>query len=62
MYKRQVYYSPELCARYFTYLRGQRPHFVLFDDSETMRAKRKTAQEAGISECLAAWTELRPPK
>ena len=57
-----VYYSPELCARYFTYLQGQHPHFVLFDDSETMRAKRKAAQEAGIAECLAAWTELVPQK
>ena len=54
-----VYYSPALCAQYFTYLQGQRPHFVLFDDSETMQAKRKAAREAGITECIAAWPDLR---
>ena len=55
-------HSPELCARYFTYLRGQRPHFVLFDDSETMRAKRVLPRRPDISECLAAWTESAAAK
>ena len=54
-----VYWSPELCARYFTYVQEQRPHFVLFDDRETMRAKRKTAQAVGISVCMATWADLQ---
>ena len=54
-----VYWSPELCTRYFTYVQDQRPHFVLFDDRETMRAKLKTAQAAGISVCMAAWADLQ---
>lgn len=54
-----IYWSPELCAHYFTYVREQRPHFVLFDDRDTMQAKLKTAQSAGISVCMAAWADFQ---
>ena len=55
-----VFWSSELCARYFTYFTpaGQ-AHFVLYDDAETLRAKFRLAGELGISECMAAWTELK---
>lgn len=54
-----VFWSPELCARYFTYFTpaGQ-AHFVLYDDAETLRAKFRLAGELGIGECMAAWAEL----
>ena len=56
-----VYWSPELCARYFTYFQpGGTAHFVLFDDGETLRAKLRLAGEVGIRQCLAAWDDLRP--
>lgn len=55
-----VYWSPELCARYFTYFQpGGTAHFVLFDDVETLRAKLRLAGEVGIRQCLAAWDDLR---
>lgn len=56
-----VYWSPELCARYFTYFQpGGRAHFVLFDDPETLRAKLRLAGEAGVCRCLVAWSDLCP--
>lgn len=56
-----IYWSPELCARYFTYFQpGGRAHFVLFDDTETLRSKLRLAGEVGISLCLAAWDDLCP--
>jgi len=58
-----VYWSPELCARYFTYFEsGSRPHFVLFDDPETLRAKIRLAGDVGIRTCMAAWADLHPSK
>lgn len=54
-----VFWSPELCARYFTYFTpGGQAHFVLYDDGETLRAKLRLAGELGIGECMAAWREL----
>ena len=56
-----VYWSPELCARYFTYFQpGGRAHFVLFDDRETLRSKLRVAGDVGIRQCLAAWDDLHP--
>lgn len=37
--QRPVFFSPELCARYFTYEQGGMTHFVLFDDADTLRRK-----------------------
>ena len=55
-----VFFSPELCARYFTYTDGEgRPHFVLFDDGETMARKAETARRAGLGQLAAAWPEIR---
>lgn len=56
-----IYWSPELCARYFTYFQpGGQAHFVLFDDPETLRAKLRLAGEVGIRRCLAVWEDLCP--
>lgn len=55
-----VFFSPELCARYFTYMDGDgRPHFVLFDDGETMVRKAESARRAGLRQLAAAWPEIR---
>ena len=45
-----VYFSQELCARYFTYRRGIENHYVLFDDAQTLRAKAAAAENRGIRE------------
>lgn len=38
-----VFFSHELCAKYFTYQKDGRAHFVLFDDTDTIRFKMKLA-------------------
>lgn len=43
-----VFFSQELCARYFTYPREQETHFVLFDDAETLLYKLRLAEKLGI--------------
>ncbi|MBQ2061911.1 MAG: hypothetical protein II458_04475 [Oscillospiraceae bacterium] len=43
-----VYFSPDLCARYFTYRTSSRTHFVLFDDADTLRRKLALGEELGI--------------
>ena len=47
--QRPVFFSPELCARYFTYGQGGMTHFVLFDDADTLRRKVGLGTELGIA-------------
>ena len=42
-----VFYSSDLCARYFTITEGQESWFVLFDDAETLRRKIRLGQDVG---------------
>lgn len=54
-----VFFSHELCARYYTYMsRETGAHFVLFDDGDTLRRKVEVAKKAGISTFLAPWAEV----
>lgn len=54
-----VYFSRELCARYFTYMDRQgQPHFVLFDDGDTMVRKLEQGRKAGVVRFAAAWPEI----
>ena len=54
-----VFFSRELCARYFTYMsREGGAHFVLFDDGDTLRHKLELARRAGVSTFLLPWTLL----
>ncbi len=56
-----VFFSADLCARYFTYMdRETGAHFVLFDDGDTLRRKLEVARQAGISVFLAPWQEIEP--
>lgn len=55
-----VFFSQELCARYFTYMsRETGAHFVLFDDGDTLRRKIEVARRAGISTFLAPWAQIQ---
>ena len=55
-----IFFSRELCARYFTYMsRDSGAHFVLFDDPQTLAHKVEVARSVGISTVLGAWDDLR---
>ena len=54
-----IFFSGDLCARYFTYMsRESGAHFVLFDDEDTLRRKVEVAHRAGIHIFLAPWAEI----
>lgn len=54
-----VFFSSDLCARYFTYMsRETGAHFVLFDDGETLAKKRALALELGITRFFLLYQEV----
>lgn len=56
-----VFFSGDLCARYFTYMsQDNGAHFVLFDDGDTLRRKTEVARRLGIDTFLAPWAEVAP--
>lgn len=52
------FFSPDLCARYFTYQRQGTTHFVLFDDANTLRRKIRLGAELGASAAFFMWPEI----
>lgn len=54
-----VFFSQDLCARYFTYTRDGECHFVLFDDAETLRQKLRTGTALGFSAAFFMWPEVQ---
>lgn len=58
--KPQLHFSPEVCMRYFTYADQGQLRFVLYDDRETLEAKRRLCGEVGIRVCMAGWEDLQP--
>lgn len=55
---KSVYFSEELCARYFTYRAGSENHYVLFDDAQTLRKKAALAENIGIQEGFFMFPEV----
>jgi len=54
-----VFFSNELCARYYTYMsRENGAHFVLFDDAMSIQKKLQIAQSLGINRAVAALAEI----
>ncbi len=54
-----VFYSSELCSRYFTYMGSEGAvHFVLFDDRDTLARKIQLAEELGLLAVVVAWDEV----
>lgn len=52
------YFSPDLCARYFTYKHEDgKPHFVLFDDAASASVKLQKAADAGFHAAFALYAE-----
>ena len=54
-----TFYSRDLCARYFTYTREGKTHFVLFDDAETIRQKIRTGHEMGLCAAFLVYPEVK---
>lgn len=54
-----VFYSQELCTHYFTYLKGNRGHMVLFDDQESLEKKRVVAAGLGVRRFFAAYPQVK---
>lgn len=53
-----VYFSDDLCAHYFTFMpTGGSPHFILYDDAESMEKKLRMAAEMGIKEAFLPYPE-----
>lgn len=54
-----VFFSDELCARYFTYMsRESGAHFVLFDDAGSLRKKLHLARQLGIRRAVGCCEQL----
>ena len=52
------FFSPELCAKYFTYRKENgSAHFVLFDDGDTAVQKVRAAREKGIGSVFLLYSE-----
>ena len=54
-----VFFSQDLCARYFTYTREGESHFVLFDDAETLQQKLRAGSAMGFSAAFLMYPEVR---
>ena len=54
-----VFFSPDLCARYFTYTLGGETHFVLFDDADTLRQKLRLGSSMGFSAAFLMYPEVK---
>lgn len=53
-----VFYSGDLCAKYFTSTREGESRFVLFDDAGTLRRKMQLGRELGIATGLLMYPEV----
>ena len=53
-----VFYSGDLCARYFTTTENEESRFILFDDAETLRRKVRLGQELGIGAGYLMYPEV----
>jgi len=53
-----VFFSPELCARYFTYTCNGNTRFVLFDDADTLKEKLRLGQQLGITAAFVRWADV----
>ena len=53
-----VFFSDELCARYFTYTQNDTGHFVLFDDADTLRRKIRLGRSMDCSAAFLMFPEV----
>ena len=53
-----VFFSEDLCAKYFVRICGCEPRFVMFDDAHTLQRKLHLAQGMGISTAFVMYPEV----
>lgn len=53
-----VFYSADLCAKYFTYTQENSSHFILFDDAGTLQRKLQTGQSMGLKTAFVMYPEV----
>ena len=53
-----VFFSRDLCVRYFTVSQDGSTQFVLFDDAGTLRQKLKLGQKSGAAAVFFQWPEV----
>ncbi len=53
-----VFFSDDLCAKYFVRFMDRGASMVLFDDADTLRRKLRLAQEMGISAAFVMYPEV----
>lgn len=53
-----VFFSEDLCAKYFVRVCGCEPRFVMFDDVHTLRRKLRLAQSLGIGTAFVMYPEV----
>jgi len=53
-----VFYSTDLCAKYFTSTEGGESHFILFDDAGTLRRKIQLGREMGLGAGFLMYPEV----
>ena len=56
--KPTVFFSEDLCAKYFIRVCGCEPRFVMFDDAYTLRHKLHLARDMGITAAFAMYPEV----
>lgn len=53
-----VFFSQDLCARYFTYTRNGETHFILYDDADTLLQKIRIGGSLGYRAALLMYPEV----
>lgn len=54
----QSFFSRDLCAKYFTYSRDGQTHFILYDDSDTLRQKLQIGSSLGFCAAFLMYPEV----
>lgn len=54
-----VFFSPDLCARYFTYEKNGQTRFILFDDADTLKQKLRLGTSLGYNAAFFVWPEIQ---
>lgn len=57
-YGRNAFFSKELCAYYFTYTRNGKAHFVLYENSRSIKQKLSIAEKMGITTAFAYYPDF----
>ncbi len=53
-----IFYSSDLCAKYFTYAEKNAAYFVLFDDANSLRRKMRMGRDMGFSTGFLMYPEV----